>query len=67
MWKFKNFTTIQILREIKFGKVMSLNTAIVTVLNVLSFNFWWKSIFESVKNAQNGSFWDRKIAKFDFT
>ena len=67
VWKLRNFTTIQILREIKFGKVRSLNTAIVTVLNVLSFNFWWNCTFASVENAQNRSFWDPKIAKFDFT
>ena len=79
VWKCKNFTTTQILREIK-GNFMG-----------SKLQFWplwrpWIMIFEqiphlevseipkfrdfepiTVKKVQNGSFWNPKIAKFVFT
>ena len=40
MWKFKNFTATQILREIKFGNFRGSKTAILAILKALNFEFW---------------------------
>ena len=37
MWKFQDFSVIQILREINFGKPRSSETAIFTIFRALEF------------------------------
>ena len=39
VWK-EDFSATQILREINFGKIWVSKTAILTVLEILDFEFW---------------------------
>ena len=39
VWKFKNFSTILILREINFGQFWASKTAILTLFKALNFDF----------------------------
>ena len=78
VWKFSYFpVTPLILREINFGSIQKVKTAVLTILKALSFDFYKSCTLENVKNSQkfkiqscsngqNGSFWNFKITKIDF-
>ena len=63
MWKFKNFTAAQILREITFGNFAISKTAMLVILDALNFDFWEYSSFESVKNTKKSNFKASKTSK----
>ena len=53
MWKFEDFTTTQILREIKFGNVEVSKTAIlIPILEILDiFNTFKSEVYSKIQNA----------------
>ena len=56
MWKFHDFSNIQILREIYFVDIRSVNSAILTHVKWLDFDFLWIfTLFEgcNLPNLQN--------------
>ena len=50
VWKFQDFSVIQILREINLGESRSSETAILTIFRVLNFANWHISAFKKCKN-----------------
>ena len=81
VWKFQDFSTSQILREISFREFRRSKTAILTFLETLKFDVWWilaffpgpenqfqsKSKFRATKFAENGYFWDPEMTSHDDT
>ena len=78
MWKFQDFSTTQILREINFGHFEAQKTAIWTIWAALDFEFlgtltlsnvkfFQKSKFEASKIVKTEVFDLLKSAKIDFT
>ena len=49
MWKFQDFSAIQILREINVGHYEAPQIAILTIWAALNFNFWGLLTFSNVK------------------
>ena len=74
MWKFREFSIIQILSEINFGECRSSKNAIFAILGALNFVSFVKFGSSKIDNIQSlkmcyiDRFWDSsRFANFDFT
>ena len=77
VWKFHDFSVIQILREINFGDSRSAKSAILKLSEALNLTFYEFLPFLKTENqikkfraleiAKNGSFRTSRFSKIDFT
>ena len=78
MWKFQDFSVIQILREINFGESRSYQTAVFALFWIPNFDFheflhfldaeiYQINIIQSPTNGKNSSFTTSTLSKIDFT